>query len=530
MELSTERARRSGPRPRASARERAARLPRARSARASTTRVPRRCIPSSDTSPLMASRTRRRPDRRRRPLRHRRRAATCRPSCPGKTLRDPRGARRDRRHLGPVPLPGHPLGLRHVHARLPLPAVDASAKAIADGPSILQLHPRHRARVRRRRATSASATASCAPSGRRDDARWTVERRAHRHRRDGRASPAASCSCCTGYYRYDEGYTPDVRGRRALRGPDRPPAALARGPRLRGQARRRDRQRRDRGDARAGDGRAGRARDDAAALADLRRLAARRRTRSPTSLRRVLPPKARLRDRALEERAADDGDLPAQPPARRELDRSGCIRKGVERAAARRATTSTRTSRRATTRGTSGSAWCPTATCSRRSATAARRSSPTAIETFTENGHPAGVGRRARGRPRRHRHRAEPAAARRHRARGRRRARSSCSETVGYKGMMLSGVPELRVRARLHERLVDAQVRPHLRVRLPAAQPHGRARLRALRRRARRDPSVPTRAVHRLQRPATCCARSTQLPEAGLDARRGGCTRTTSAT
>ncbi len=34
-----------------------------------------------------------------------------------------RGARRGRRHLGPVPLPGHPLGLRHVHARLPVPAL-----------------------------------------------------------------------------------------------------------------------------------------------------------------------------------------------------------------------------------------------------------------------------------------------------------------------------------------------------------------------------------------------------------------------
>ncbi len=31
---------------------------------------------------------------------------------------------RDRRHLGPVPLPGHPVGLGHVHARLPLPPVD----------------------------------------------------------------------------------------------------------------------------------------------------------------------------------------------------------------------------------------------------------------------------------------------------------------------------------------------------------------------------------------------------------------------
>ena len=48
-------------------------------------------------------------------------------------------------------------------------------------------------------------------------------------------------------------------------------------------------------------------------------------------------------------------------------------------------------------------------------------------------------------------------------------------ETMGYKGMMLSGVPEHGDLARLHERLLDAQVRPHLRVRVPPAQPHGRA-------------------------------------------------------
>ena len=43
---------------------------------------------------------------------------------PGQTLRDPRGPRRDRRHVGPVPLPGHPLGLRPVHVRVRLQAVD----------------------------------------------------------------------------------------------------------------------------------------------------------------------------------------------------------------------------------------------------------------------------------------------------------------------------------------------------------------------------------------------------------------------
>ena len=131
-------------------------------------------------------------------------------------------------------------------------------------------------------------------------ARRVVERRraldgrgrAHRRRRARRC--ALTCGFlfgCTGYYRYDEGYTPGVRGHRALRRPDRPPAALAGGPRLRRQARRRDRQRRDRGHARAGDGRDGRARDDAAALAELRRLAARR----GPDRRRAAPPPAGAR-------------------------------------------------------------------------------------------------------------------------------------------------------------------------------------------------------------------------------------------
>ena len=94
---------------------------------------------------------------------------------------------------------------------------------------------------------------------------------------------------CTGYYRYDEGYTPDFPGTERFGGRDRPSAALAGGPRLRGQARGRDRQRRHRRDARAGAGRARRARDDAAALAHLHRLAARPRTAIADALRRVLP-------------------------------------------------------------------------------------------------------------------------------------------------------------------------------------------------------------------------------------------------
>ena len=37
---------------------------------------------------------------------------------PQLTLHDPGAARAHRRHLGPVPLSGHPLGQRHLHAEL----------------------------------------------------------------------------------------------------------------------------------------------------------------------------------------------------------------------------------------------------------------------------------------------------------------------------------------------------------------------------------------------------------------------------
>ena len=45
-------------------------------------------------------------------------------NCPGKTYAILEGRDSHRRHLGSVPLSRHPLGLRHVHAGLFVPAVD----------------------------------------------------------------------------------------------------------------------------------------------------------------------------------------------------------------------------------------------------------------------------------------------------------------------------------------------------------------------------------------------------------------------
>ena len=128
------------------------------------------------------------------------------------------------------------------------------AKAIADGPSILNYV---------RETAAAFGIDKHIRFGRRVvRAAWASARGALDGGLRARPTRGARCSVtcgflfmCAGYYNYAEGYTPRVRRRRAVHGPDRPPAGLARGPRLRRQAGGGDRQRRDRGDPGAGDGR-----------------------------------------------------------------------------------------------------------------------------------------------------------------------------------------------------------------------------------------------------------------------------------
>ena len=79
-----------------------------------------------------------------------------------------------------------------------------------------------------------------------------------------------------------------------------------------------------------GDGRGGRARDDAAALADLRRLAAGARTRRHVAARGVLPAQGRLLARALEERAASRCRASSSAAAGPQLMRA-LLRRRVER-------------------------------------------------------------------------------------------------------------------------------------------------------------------------------------------------------
>ena len=75
-----------------------------------------------------------------------------------------------------------------------------------------------------------------------------------------------------------------------------------------------------------------------------------------------------------------------------------------------------------TTRGTSGCAWCPTATCSARSARARVDIVTDTIDTFTEKGVRVGSGRRAARRRRGDGHRLQPQDHGRRRPRRRRRA------------------------------------------------------------------------------------------------------------
>ena len=293
--------------------------------------------------------------------------------CPGTQLRRARGAGELRRHLAHAPLSRHPLRQRPLHLRLPLQAVDRRADRHGRGDP--ELHGRGDRRERPR------PPHPLPPPDRR--------RRAGRARTTaGRSRPRATDTgetlrftanflwMCQGYYRHSEGYTPDWPGMDRLQGPHRPSADLAGGSRLPGQEGRRDRLGRDGGDADPGDRRRLRARHHAAALADLFH----RRRATPTSS------PTRCASSQVDE-SVDPRDRAPQDPARSGRLHPALVRgagDGEAGAARRRARLSRprlrrrrRTSRRATGRGGSASPSCRTATCSRASARARPRWSPT---------------------------------------------------------------------------------------------------------------------------------------------------------
>ena len=248
-----------------------------------------------------------------------------------------------------------------------------------------------------------------------EDARWTVEA----ERTDTGETVQLTCGFLFVVHRLlplRRGLHARLRGHRALRRPDRPPAALARGPRLRGQAGRRDRQRRDRRHARPGAGRDGRARHDAAALAELHRLAARRgpdrRRAAPRAARQGSPtPLVRWKNVAARRRWSSSS-AGAGPSFVKRADPQA-----ASSASCRRATTSTPTSRPRYNPWDQRLCLVPDGDLftgdPRR---AARRSSPTRSRPSPRTGSRLESGARARGRHHRHRHGPEPARARRHRS------------------------------------------------------------------------------------------------------------------
>ena len=194
----------------------------------------------------------RRPDRGRRHLRRRRRLSSDH-AMPGHELRRAGGAEDLWRHLEHAPLSRHPLRQRPAHLRLSLQAVDQ--RADRDRRRNPQIHGRGDRGERSRPPHPLSAH--------------------HRFGATGRArkisGPSTRCGRDTGETRAlhrellldvpgllppRRGLYAGVEGHGALQGPDRPSAEMARRSRLQGQARRRDRLRRHRGDADPGDGQA----------------------------------------------------------------------------------------------------------------------------------------------------------------------------------------------------------------------------------------------------------------------------------
>ena len=144
-------------------------------------------------------------------------------------------------------------------------------------------------------------------------------------------------------------------------------------------------------------------------------------------------------------------------------------------------------------------------------AAARRRSSPTASRPSPRTGCGSTSGAELEADIDRHRDRPEPAAARRRWSSPSTARRSTSSETVGYKGMMFSGVPNLALALGYTNASWTLKADLVARVRLPAAQPHGRARLPPVHAARARPVGSPT-SRSSTSSPATCCARSTRFP------------------
>ena len=369
------------------------------------------------------------------------------------------------------------------------------AKSIADGESI-----RHYVEDTAReygvdRAHPLPPPGACRPTGRRDDARWTVTAQ----RTDTGETVTLTCSwlsVCSGYYRYDEGFRPHFEGEERLR--RRSSSTRSTGPRTSTTTGKRV--------VVIGSGatavtlvpepgRRRRARDHAAAHAELHHVAARPRPAGPARCASGCRPKVayphRPRGRTCccstplfqlsrrrpgdDQGAAAQGGTPeaaagglrrrhALHPAVRPVGPAAvprARRRPVPRAQ-RRARPTIVTDRIAPVHREGRSSSSPARSCPPTSIVTATGLNllPMGGMTLTVDGEPVDL-----------------------------------AETVSYKGMMLSGVPNFAMVDRLHERLLDAQGRPGQPLRLPAAATTSTrtatSRRRRSRRRRARDAAVP---------------------------------------
>ena len=291
---------------------------------------------------------------------------------PGPQLRDPRGARAASAARGTCS--AIPASAR---TRTCTRSATRSARG-RDGEVDRRRPVDPRATCARPRASTGSTARSASTIGS-SRAEWSSDgcaldgrRRARRHRRAGARSPAASCSCARGYYRYDEGYTPEFPGTERFAGAIVHPQYWTEDIDYAGKR-----------VVVIGSG--------ATAVTLVPAMAERAAhvtmlQRSPSyvvslpggrparqALLQAVPAARSSRTRSCAGRTCCSTMLIFQLSRRRPEADEDADPQGAGDGSCRPATTSTRTSSPATTPGISACAWCPTATCSRRSAQGKRR-------------------------------------------------------------------------------------------------------------------------------------------------------------
>ena len=335
-------------------------------------------------------------------------------------VRDPRRARRHRRHVGPVPLSRRALRQRHAHARLQLQAVDRREvdrrRAVDPAPTSARPPPRT-ASI----GTSASTITSTAPRGR---ARTPGGR--------SRASTPRMATTVDTHVRLPvhvrrattatrRGYTPEFPGIERFEGTVVHPQFWPDDLDYARQARRRHRLGGDGDDARAGDGATPPPTSRCCSARPRTSSPGPTRTRSPTGCASCCPTRSPTGSRAGRTSPCAATSTAGRAPSPAKIEGRlllGVVRKQLGDGLRRRHPLHPD----ATTRGTSACAWSPTATCS----TAIRSGKASVVTDTIDDVHAernrARVRRRARGRHHRHRDRAAAGDARRDGLRRRRRA------------------------------------------------------------------------------------------------------------